>query len=371
MKFLSVNLHNHAIAKLFLSEERRFFFLSLSCCLALSLLTEKSFAWGGRGHDTICQTATFLVKEKELKDFLQARPQIMGHLCNLPDTQWRNESGDVRASGDPAHFIDPEILGFKAETLPLDLKKLSLEFKGKSNALDPEEKLFSIPRQLGSMWWRVDQMMRLLVATKKDFEQAKIPQNKQDEQNESLPYNQAVYRFLTLAGIMGHYVADAAQPWHNTADYDGFLSGHGGIHSYYENEVVSIYDGDLMAKVLKRARSLKMPGVKTGTVLEKMRAFSSLAAKDLEAVKKLDPVIKKSELKNEGGLKLKTEAQRKPASEVAAKMEPLITTQMARAAQLLADFWDEAYREAGRPHLKSYRSWRHPFKVDFISPDYE
>lgn len=338
---------------------------------SISIFPLETSAWGGRGHDTICEAAVFLVKEKELKKFLQSRPQVMGHLCNIPDTQWRNESGDVRAAGDPTHFIDPEMLGYTPKTMPLDLDKLKKEFTGKTNALDEKDVIHSVTRQVGSVYWRVDQFMRILAGLKADFSQSALPRGKQEEQNDSLAFNQAVYKFLTTAGILGHYVADTAQPWHNTADYDGFLSGHGGIHGYYENEIVSEMDGDLISKVLKKARSLKVPGIEKGTYLERMRNFSAIAFGEIDQIKKMDPIIKKSEYKNEKGLRIKADAERKPAQTVVKKFEPMILTQMARASVFLAQLWDEAYREAGKPDLKAYRSWKYPFKVDFIYPDYD
>ena len=102
-----------------------------------------------------------------------------------------------------------------------------------------------------------------------------------------------------------------------------------------------------------------------------MKAFTIASYDDIEKVKKLDPVIKKSELKSEKGMKLKTPATRKEASEVIKKFEPLIITHMGRAAWMLANFWDEAYRSAGKPQLSAYKAYKYPFNVDFIYPDYD
>ncbi|MNL81910.1 hypothetical protein D3C87_2091530 [compost metagenome] len=43
---------------------------------------------------------------------------------------------------------------------------------------------------------------------------------------------------------------------------------------------------------------------------------------------------------------------------------------MARGALLLANLWDEAYVQAGRPQLAAYKSYKYPFTVDFVAPDY-
>jgi hypothetical protein len=40
---------------------------------------------------------------------------------------------------------------------------------------------------------------------------------------------------------LGHYVADATQPLHCTENYDGYLTGNGGIHSRYETGMITTY----------------------------------------------------------------------------------------------------------------------------------
>ena len=61
----------------------------------LLLVSSTAFGWGGRGHDTICRTASFLVKEPALKEYLRNKPQMMGHVCNIPDFYWKSLGGDA------------------------------------------------------------------------------------------------------------------------------------------------------------------------------------------------------------------------------------------------------------------------------------
>lgn len=330
------------------------------------------FAWGGRGHDTICETAVYLVKDPELKKFLQTRPHIMGHLCNIPDIEWRSLAKDIRAAGDPTHFIDPEVIGAIPKTTPLDLKKIKDEYTGKQNQFEKDKKIFNVVREMGSVWWRVDQFMREILSLKEKLKNSPRPQNKSEEQDENLPYNQAIYRFMTLAGVMGHFVGDAAQPMHNSADYDGWHAGHGGLHGFYEDAVVGELPGELQALILKEARKIKNPNWLKGSTLEKMRAMSQVSFEELPKLYKMDPLVKKSEFtKNEQGMSIRTPAERKDASTVVKKMQPMIVGDMARGAKMLAHLWDEAYAELGKPSLKEYKWYKHPFNVEFLSPDYE
>jgi hypothetical protein len=43
---------------------------------------------------------------------------------------------------------------------------------------------------------------------------------------------------------------------------------------------------------------------------------------------------------------------------------------MSDSTAQLAAFWDEIYERAGKPDLSAYRSYRYPFKPDFVAPDY-
>lgn len=339
---------------------------------ALILTSTQALAWGGRGHDSICRTATFLVQEPELKKFLTNKPQMLGHLCNMPDFHWKSLGGDAKKYGDSTHFIDIEIVGLKVEDIPTDYKKLAASFTGKPNLFTNDGRTIKdFPYEFGSSWWRTDQFMRRIADLKPAFKKAKPPQNYKEEQNYSLPYNQLTYDLAVNMGLMGHYVADNAQPFHTSADYDGYHKGHGGIHAFYEEEVVSHFDGDMDYLILQAARSMKDPTFLKGkTTIEKMKKLSVISNGEMSDVLKLDPVITKSVLKNEKGMELKTKAVRGSSAEAFEKMKPLIVNQMARGALLLANLWDEAYRSVGKPKLGAYKSYQYPFTTDFVMPDY-
>jgi hypothetical protein len=173
-------------------------------------------------------------------------------------------------------------------------------------------------------------------------------------------------------GIMGHYVGDNGQPFHVTSDHDGYAAGHGGIHAYYEDSAVAFFGPDLHSKIVTAAKKMK-PTAKflTGAnTIEKMRTLGEISANEAKAILKVDPVTAPSQLKVERGMSLKTQAQRQPAQVGFKKFEKLLTTQMARSALLLAHLWEEAYKAAGSPEVKAYKSYRYPLMPDFVMPDY-
>ena len=348
---------------------------------ALSIsFSNRAEAWGNRGHATVCEAALFLVKEKGLRQYLQQKPNVMGHLCNIPDTYWKGLGSKVSKLGNPTHFTDVEILGIPVEKIPLDYKTLVAEYTGKKNAFK-EGTIYSIPTEFGSNWWRADQFFRRAVDAGKKMKAAKIPAVLNPEHNDETEFNKSAYEMILDFGLMGHFVGDNGQPLHSTADYDGYSAGHGGLHSYFEDGVVAAEDGDLLSKVIHQGQKFQtemthkkstddIHFLKEKTVLEKMRALAALSRKDIAKLYELDPVIEKSIETDHKGFITHKPAKRPPAETVAKKMEPLLVTELARSATLLAELWDQAYLEAGSPDFNSYRSYKYPFTPDFVAPDY-
>jgi hypothetical protein len=338
---------------------------------ALFFAATQAFSWGGRGHAAICEAAVFLVKNPQLKEYLQNKPHMMGHLCNVPDIYWKTLSPEFRKAGDPGHFINAENLGLKISEIPTDYKTIVATYTGQENKSKDNKKIFSVPDELGSNWWRAEQFYKRAIADGQALKAMTTPTGFKDEQNEELPFNKTFYSMIVNLGLMGHFIGDASQPFHSTSDYDGYAANHGGIHAYYEDSCVAYFDADLVARIVKKAKSLKNPKwTSQKTYIENMKAFSEVALEDLKTVLKLDPVTTPSVIKIEKGMSLKTPAERKPASVGFQKFEKIILEEMARSSYLLAHYWDEAYKSAGEPQMKAYKSYRYPLTPEFVMPDY-
>ena len=338
----------------------------------LAFSAQNAMAWGGRGHHNICESAVHLVQSKPLKEFLIGKAQIMGHLCNIPDTYWKSLSADTRKHGDPGHFIDVEILGLPIKDVPTDYKVIVEKYTNKENMHKRNTRIQSVPGDLGSNWWRADQFYRLALANAEEVAMQPAPNGSKEEQNEELPFNKNLYSMIVNMGLMGHFVGDNAQPFHSTSDYDGYEGNHGGIHSYYEEQTVAFFGPDMQDRIVKKAKTLKSASFMKDklTVVERMKALSEMSFKEVKTVFKLDPMIAPSSYKQEKGLSIKSAAKRQPAEVGFKKFENLQIEQMARAALLLASFWDKIYLEAGAPEVKAYRSYKYPFTPDFVMPDY-
>ncbi|MBC7741856.1 MAG: hypothetical protein H7061_06650 [Bdellovibrionaceae bacterium] len=328
-------------------------------------------AWGGRGHAAVCEAAVFLVKNPHLKEYLQNKPQIMAHLCNIPDTYWRGLPAEQRKLGDPTHFLNAENIGLKIKDMPTDYRLIVETYTGRPSIKNQNAAIFSVHDELGSVWWRADQFYRRAIADGQSMKGLAEPKDSKEEQNEDFPFNKNFYQLIVNLGLMGHFVADAAQPFHSTSDYDGYASGHGGIHAYYEDTAVSFFDADLVPRIIKKAKAMKTPAfVKQKTLVENMRALSEISNEDLKSILKVDPVTKPSELKIEKGMSFRTPAERKHGSVGFKNFEKLILEELTRASLLLAFCWDEAYKSAGEPPVKAYKSYRYPHTPEFVPPDY-
>lgn len=337
----------------------------------ISLFSTSVFAWGGRGHDEICQSATFLVKNVKLKDFLLKRAHMMGHLCNVPDIYWRNLSKEQTEQGNAAHYINSEFIGLKISEISTDLNAVIKKYTGVTSQWDQNKTIDSVPIQLGTLWWRAQQLHDISLDSAQKISKSEKPKDKIEEQSESLSYNQSIYNMMVAMGIMGHFVGDNSQPYHVTTDYDGYAIGHGGIHSYYEEESVAQLPPDLKARIVKKASQLKNKKfLDAGTVVDRMKRLSIISYDEIKDVIKKDPIIRPSTIKVENQISTKVPATRRSPLDGAKNFESLITTEMARSASLLAQLWDDIYRKAGEPDLSAYRSYRYPLMPDFIMPDY-
>lgn len=350
--------------------------------LALSILTSAlAFAWGGRGHHAICHSAVFLVKDEVLSEYLRNRPQMMGHLCNIPDIYWKSIGTDK--IGNASHFMDIEVAGLAIKDIPADYQKIVNKFTGEPNLFKKEGKIFSVPTEFGSLWWRADQFLRRAVGVEKEWKKATPPANPKEEQDDNLPFNKLAYDFIVNLGLMGHFVGDASQPFHSTCDYDGYAVGHGGIHAFYEELAVSVLGSELENKVIDAAKKMQeaasskdkdlkktVPFLTAKNTIEKMRALSDISFGEIKSILAIDPVKKPSEDKREKGMHLRTPAEREDIKTVATKFEPLVIQEMARSAALLAQLWDEAYLKVGQPKLNNYKSYKYPFTPEYVAPDY-
>ena len=184
--------------------------LALVCAGALALISLAAWAWWPAGHWTIAEAAAAALPA-DAPEFLRKAGSTLAFYSDDPDL-WTEKDLPVhlRASQAPEHFIDLELL--KGRKLP----GTRPEFAALCKELGQEpDKVGTLPYALRE-WYD-----RLVLAF---AEHRKWPDD-----------GRVRTKVLYLAGVLGHYSADAVQPLHATLHFDGRAAADGssprtGIH---------------------------------------------------------------------------------------------------------------------------------------------
>lgn len=246
-------------------------FLSTICReLSVEVITDWNAAqpqyWGQIGHYKLGAVACSLASNTKLAKLLKAnldrigipdanltranmsdlKPDRFVPLADVPDDVWK-KAGHSRPKDKPSHYADMDQPGageFAGKTL-LDVCRresgLSLDtWRRFYESLDVKE------QHRGILPFRVWQIF-----------------------NEMVRYVKAgdVTKFICAAGILAHYIGDAAQPLHASSLHDGDPSvpGDAGVHSAFETAMLNasipeLIDGLKNGLGTRKARPKKVAG---------------------------------------------------------------------------------------------------------------
>ncbi len=269
--------------------------------LASLMLLPTLAAWGIRGH-TVANLAAVETTSSDGPAFLRAYKPYIGHMGTMPDT-WRSHAEPfLRISEDANHSWYTEGFDFipdppRSRTeFTLRVYDEYLKFRTRNAA---RAKLLNI-RYTGLQAYsimegyeRMKAGMRLYRAADADS-----PMVRQYAAiSPSLASRELVQQMLAqdiafYMGWVGHYVADAAQPLHNSIHHDGWSGAnprgytrdpeiHGRFESNYV-DLIELSEGDVAPRVAKTSRHL-------GPDVWKAVLGHSLEAREFtEAVYRLD-----------------------------------------------------------------------------------
>lgn len=172
-------------------------------------------AWGFNGHKYIADRAIDLLPAEIRPFFQKYRVTIVEHAID-PDTYrtvgWTEEP--------PRHFVDMDNYGtFPFKDLPHDYKA-AVAARGADFVI-----------KNGTLPWRTQEIY-----------------NQLREAFRTLPTSAYARDNVKLfSSVIAHYTADAFQPFHAAANYDGQLTGQQGIHARFESELFDRYRDKLTA----------------------------------------------------------------------------------------------------------------------------
>jgi len=178
---------------------------AFGCAFFLSLIAVAPlFAWGEKGHFISNEAAAIALPADMPLFFLNATPELV-YLSSDPD-RWRGAGESIEAVNAPDHYLDFEYV--EGLELPHDRYKYlhlletsrTLRRHGLSNAA------------IGFLPWRIAEMSELLTQQWRLW-RAATPGDR--------PFiEQAI---VNAAGVLAHYVGDAANPDHTTLNNNGWV----------------------------------------------------------------------------------------------------------------------------------------------------
>lgn len=354
------------------------------CGLVFFFQANSAFSWGERGHDLVTRVAARLVHESldgektAYGDIFLGKEHMLGHLSNVPDIVWRNGDKEVINANRPTHFVDLEFLYPSTKKLrgPEDLPATVNEMRKRlreqcASPNQPCPKAKGLEEKLaktGTAPFRIAQLYQLYVDRLKVLVEMEKPE-KQKSFDQAL-YTRTVNEALTIAGLLSHFVADLANPHHTSMNYDGWLSGQGGIHSFFETKVVNEIGLDLDHQVFKMALDNKP----FQSIIRSKKAYSALdlswalALNSYRNLDRLNSLDQKHALVTAS--KERIAAKRQAPAKVKGYFQKIALERLAVASDALAMIWLNAWREAGKPRLEGFKSYDYPLSPRFIQTDY-
>jgi hypothetical protein len=225
----------------------------------------------------------------------------------VPDLIWKKPETYKQESTE--HFMDMEIFERAIKTMPL----------AKAFAMDRAEFTKTFPDldiKAGRSFWRIREFMTKLDALSLELKKTELPKEKKLELQSE---------WLNIAGTMGHYVGDLAQPLHVTENYDGQLTDQKGIHAFFEDAVVDEFEpGEIENAAYKKARTLKLK-VEGKSVAELLQQLATESNKSIGELLKIDKRI-----------------GRKDMNKAKAAYRNLIITRIAAGSVYLAELWSRS-----------------------------
>ena len=189
-----------------------------------------AFAWGEKGHSIVNEAATVALPADMPHFFHQAYPELIW-LGYDPD-RWKSGAPEsLAAVNDPDHFLDYEYVQ------GLDLPESRYKFIDLMYTSGRLRRLGIDNVKAGFAPWRVAELAQTLQVHFRNW-RFSAPGSM-----ERMALERDIIHF---AGILGHYVADSANPHHATINYNGWVLPNPNnyandctIHSRFESAFVS------------------------------------------------------------------------------------------------------------------------------------
>jgi hypothetical protein len=305
--------------------------------LAASTLVPPSFGWGNEGHRWINRAAA-LNMPTDYPLFMRSPLAVnqIEYLGPEPD-RWRNGQTEPSLANfnAPEHFIDMEPLaGFG----PLPVKRYEFirklgDFQREQAQKGAADAKVLTPEKIGLQPWVAAEMWERLIVSFREYRQLK------KEHKPTAPAEQAAIHY---AGILGHYVADAANPLHTTVQYNGWTGANPNQYTtshdiHWQFESVYVMDNVKPAEVTKGLRKAKAiyaeDQAKSGGWQAEWDSYLGYLKQSNEQVEPLYKLEKTGSFSGKG----------------TPEGHKFVVDRMQTGAQMLADLWYTAWVQSAVP----------------------
>jgi hypothetical protein len=171
----------------------------------LFLIATPLLAWGEKGHELITDAAIRGVPAELPHFFHRAYPRLV-YLANDPD-RWRGAGRSMEDASAGEHFLDYEYVAH------LELPRGRHQFIGLLYSSGTARTKGLEPDSAGFIPWRITEVTETLTDQWRRWRS--MPEGAEREQVEET--------IVFLAGVLSHYIGDAANPHHATIHYNGWV----------------------------------------------------------------------------------------------------------------------------------------------------
>ena len=349
-----------------------------------------ALAFGDRAHALIATVAVqvyqqALPADKPLRRILGDKAAVLAHLANVPDTVWRQGDPATVSTNAPTHYFAIEVLGDSPSlaTLPRTIAALKLRLDTFCTTHPAEERCIPSARAterpeaaIGTSPWRVAQLYAAMVEDVRGI----VSVLSQRE------LNHRVDDLILHMGLIAHFVGELAQPLHNSVDFDAYGTGHGGVHGFFETEMVEaagqkladdVYTAALRKSPLLRLRRDVSQALADVSQVDTERLQTLVYAQAL-ALDSWHQIPRLLQLDAQYALRAPSHERdglRVPAQRVAAKQalggfHDLLVERLSLAIAVTVDLWQTAWTTGGAPDLSRYSGTADWAAPGFVRPNY-
>ncbi len=341
--------------------------------LSFLFYSHPAFAWGPLGHRIVAETAALLMRDAQPQgwgDIIVRHRYELGFYAYLPDTTYRIKGKDTE---NPTHYFDIDLALSRKPKLSDEnaVQALAtLNYRDFVASQAPKDQKSTL--EIGSAPWRIQQFHQLIKNTTQPLSEVS---GKYQLSTESAPDALKVYHTLLHLGVLAHYTGDLTMPYHATGDYNGWATGQGGIHFYYENDCVNHADPSLASEVLASAKKNSKLWLKQWKAESRGPVSLSLAVlldSSLRVEKVAQTDLKKIVLeKSNADSKPKKIAKRKPPLEGCPALRSSIIESLAKGAVLTTHIWSSSLNpKTDFSKARELQFSNLEADPDYIKPDY-